>query len=273
MCPPTGKPEEGGGAGGPLAGTKRQTLFFTATWPKSVQQTADAFTARDAIQVSIGQGATGDKLTCNPKVKQTVIVMDEEEKFEKLKEILSEMPPGQTAIVFAGMKAICDKLVTDLQKTKLGLWCRTIHSGKDQWVRDESLQTFKQMTMAEGGQRAVLVATDVAARGIDIPGVYLVVVYDFGRALHSGQNGGVEGYVHRIGRTGRAGKSGRAFTFFTRQDRGAWELCELLRGANQEVPAALADLSWSERRPRAHGFASRKGKGKGKSRGSWGAQW
>merc|ERR1712203_1064319 len=116
---------------------------------------------------------------------------------------------------------------------------------------------------------AVLVATDVASRGLDIPGVALVVVYDFGRALNSGQNGGVESYVHRIGRTGRAGKTGRAFTFYTSEDLGATELIEILRGANQEVPTALEELSWTEDEERWKKdakkafYSGRKGKAKG----------
>ncbi|CAE8601235.1 unnamed protein product, partial [Polarella glacialis] len=93
-------------------------------------------------------------------------------------------------------------------------------------------------------------------------------------ALHSGQNGGVESYVHRIGRTGRAGKRGRAITFFTSEDQGSRELTELLRGAEQEVPAELEALiereeneRWVRDRKAAYwsgGKRGAKGKGKGK---------
>jgi len=121
----------------------------------------------------------------------------------------------------------------------------------------------------------VLVATDVAARGLDIPGVALVIVYDFGRALSSGQNGGVESYVHRIGRTGRAGLRGRAVTFFTSEDQGSKELSELLRGANQTVPESLEAMiegeeheRWVRDRKQAY-WSNRKG-GKGGSKGKGG---
>ena len=82
------------------------------------------------------------------------------------------------------------------------------------------------------GRGNILVATDVAARGLDIPGVAAVLVYDFPLQ--------VEDYVHRIGRTGRAGKEGKAFTFFTKDNRGAAnELIDILQGAGQTVPLAL----------------------------------
>merc|ERR1719420_2386881 len=87
QCKPSGKPEEGGGATGPLAGSKRQTLFFTATWPKEVQRTARSLTSSDALNVSIGQGAGGDKLSANPMVKQTVLMVRPYEKSPKLHEI------------------------------------------------------------------------------------------------------------------------------------------------------------------------------------------
>merc|ERR1740139_2139255 len=110
------------------------------------------------------------------------------------------------------------------------LWCRAIHSGLNQKVRDLFLGKFKEITMrTTKKRRAILVATDVASRGIDIPGVALVIVYDFGRALHSSCNGGVEAYVHRIGRTGRAGRRGKAVTFFTQEDAGSNELIALLK--------------------------------------------
>merc|ERR1719498_2178494 len=212
-------------------------------------------------------------------VKQVVTVMKEEEKMAKLKDIIkNELHKGETAIVFAAMKHICDDVTRELQKAGLGIWCRTIHSGKDQWDRDESLAKFRELTAGNAsGDRGVLVATDVASRGLDIPGVALVIVYDFGRSLHSGQNGGVESYVHRIGRTGRAGKTGRAFTFYTSEDLGATELIELLKGAGQVVPPALEELSWTEDEERwrkdskkafyKKGKGRSKGKGKGDSKG------
>jgi len=263
MCPQTGEPAQGGGATGSKAGTARQTLFFTATWPKEVQQTAWSFTSQDAVQIRIGQSSGDNKLTANKMVKQVVTICDESEKSKLLQDCLAkELKDGETCIVFAGMKATCDELERELHRAKIGCWCKAIHSGKEQWERDAALQEFRDLTAGKAGssKRGIMVATDVAARGLDIPGVALVVVYEFGGSQ------GVESYVHRIGRTGRAGLTGRAFTFFTRRDKGSSELVELLKGADQEVPAELEDLAWHE-----WGKKSRKGgKGKGKGKGKGG---
>merc|ERR1712151_30393 len=121
--------------------------------------------------------------------------------------------------------------------------CRAIHGDKEQWERDQSLQAFRAMASPEAkqlGRKAVLIATDVASRGLDIPGVSLVVIYDFGGEA---DRPGVESYVHRIGRTGRAGKVGRSIAFFTPEDGGASAFAELLRGAGQNVPADLEALA------------------------------
>jgi len=277
QCKPSGKPEEGGGASGALAGSKRQTLFFTATWPKAVQKTARSLTSCDALGISIGQGAGGDKLSANPMVKQTVIMTSYHEKSAKLHEIIKkELGPGQTCVVFAAQKNVCDNLENDIWRkgTEYGFkpWCRVIHSGREQWVRDEALQQFRSLTAAKGDERGILVATDVAARGLDIPGVSMVIVYDFGKSKN-GDGTSVESYVHRIGRTGRAGKSGKAWAFFTDEDSGASELVEVLKGAGQEVPAALqtlGDAEWYKNMERTNkkSWYARGGKGGGKSKGS-----
>jgi len=274
-CKPSGKPEEGGGAAGPLAGSKRQTLFFTATWPKAVQRTARSLTAWDAVSISIGQGADGDKLSSNPMVKQTVLMLGPFEKSARFHDIIkAELGPGQTCVVFASQKNRCDDLEWEIKQksSHYGFkpWCRVIHSGREQWERDEALQQFRKKTAAIGDERSILVATDVAARGLDIPGVAMIVVYDFGKSK-LGDDTSVESYVHRVGRTGRAGKSGKAWAFFTEEDSGACELCEVLQGAGQEVPPALralGDAEWyksmeKENKKNYYKFG-RKGKGSSK---------
>lgn len=273
QCKPSGRAEEGGGASGPLAGSKRQTLFFTATWPKAVQQVARSLTSNDALNVSIGQGTDGDKLSANPMVKQTVLMMSPSEKSARFHQIIKdELGPGQTCLVFAGQKRFCDVLENEIWRkgSEYGFkpWCGVIHSDKDQWIRDEALQQFRKLT-AGGDERGILVATDVAARGLDIPGVAMVVVYDFGRSKNS-DGSSVESYVHRIGRTGRAGKSGKAWTFFTKEDSGAAELVEVLDGAGQEVPPELrrlGDAEWyknMERENKKNFYRNRGRKGSGK---------
>merc|ERR1712039_1165064 len=145
-------------------------------------------------------------------------------------------------------------VVDELKKNKVVDWCHGIHSGKEQYVRDASLQDFRKHT-ANCDRRAVLVATDVAARGLDIPGVALVIVYDL-----NGWNGelNIDSYVHRIGRTGRAGKMGRAFTFVESKDKGIPDLVKLLQDAGQRIPEALQTKEVDERAPLATSEAKKK---------------
>lgn len=274
-----------------LAGKARQTLFFTATWPVGVQRIAAKFTNGKAMQVRIGQGASGNELTANSSVTQTVIVLEENEKFEKLKHIIAtEMQGNETAIVFAMRKATCDVLQNDLLRATIPTkrsgrdmpllaWCRAIHGDREQWERDQSLTAFRAMSTPDAkqlGRKAVLVATDVASRGLDIPGVSLIVVYDFGGEA---DRPGVESYVHRIGRTGRAGKLGRSFTLFTTEDAGAAPFVELLKGAGQEIPSDLEALAKKDAERVVHKKAKggkggkskgagKNGKGGGKSKGA-----
>lgn len=260
----------------------RQTLFFTATWPKSVQRTATSFTKADALQIRIGQGAGGDKLVANSSVKQVVSVVERRGKIEQLKKVLAEeVHEGETAIVFAGTKLTCDYLERELGRNGLSAsWCHAIHGDKEQWEREEVLAKFRTLTASKNMERGVLIATDVAARGLDIPGVAVVVIYDFGSGRHSNPKSAAEAYVHRIGRTGRAGKTGRAVTLFTSDDHGASQLAELLRGASQEVPPALEELAKRQGQGGSSGKckggkgkggkSSRDGKGKGGKGGKGG---
>lgn len=272
------------------ASTARQTLFFTATWPKSVRDVAASFTRRGAVHLSISQGKSGKRLTANANVKQTVLVLAEEDKQPTLVRTLQrKLKASQTAIVFVTRKVVVDSIVRLLQRAGLNMWCRGIHKDKTQQERDETMNKFRRVvTDASHWDRGVLVATDVASRGLDIPDVSLIIIYDFGRSLIS-QSEGVEAYVHRIGRTGRAGNVGRAITFFTERDLGAAQLADVLRQSEQEVPATLQELAETEDERRAARVAAReerkaqaeederqgitrtetprKGKGKGRGKG------
>jgi len=276
-CPKSGRPEDHISPG--LDASVRQTLFFTATWPKSVQQTAASLTNGAAVQIRIGQGAGGDQLTANTSVTQTAWLIDEKQKLTKLKEILEkELAAGETAFVFAKTRHTCDYLEKQIWDEKedlsIGTWCRAIHSHREQWERDASLNMFRNITLGkDNGRKGILIATDVAARGLDIPGVALVVVYDFGGG-NLGENSGVESYVHRIGRTGRAGKVGRAFTFFTEQDTGARKFVKLLDEAKQRVPYELRAFA-EKSKGGGKGGKGKGGKshgGKGKSKGGKGGK-
>ncbi|CAK0856148.1 unnamed protein product, partial [Prorocentrum cordatum] len=245
-CKKTGLPAQAFGAGGSEAGSRRQTLFFTATWPRRVRAAAKELTADGAAQLRIGQGVGSDKLTANKNVRQIVQVVERRDKLQRLINVLtSELSDGDTCIVFCSTRGRVDFVVDSLRREKVVDRCEGIHSSKEQWERDKILERFRGHTAA-ANKRAVLVATDVAARGIDIPGVALVVVYDL-----NGWNGelNIDSYVHRIGRTGRAGKMGRAYTFVDHKDRGLPDLVRLLKDAEQRVPIPLQEVEVGERLP------------------------
>lgn len=237
----------------------RQTLFFTATWPRSVEAVAKSFVSKDAEHLRIAQEG---KLTANRDITQTIEVLGYDDKMDRLREIVRAH--SGTCIVFTATKRTCDWMVQELQGSCA--WARALHSDKEQWEREETLGAFSNMARQRTERTAVLVATNVAARGLDIPGVPLVVSYDFG---------GAEEYVHQIGRTARAGAEGRAHCFFdpafkVASGRGARqgtarELVALLRDAKQAVPDAILNLADAEGGRAA--WADRRGKGRGKGKG------
>eukprot|EP00527_Entomoneis_sp_CCMP2396_P003037 CAMPEP_0198153810 /NCGR_PEP_ID=MMETSP1443-20131203/65864_1 /TAXON_ID=186043 /ORGANISM="Entomoneis sp., Strain CCMP2396" /LENGTH=189 /DNA_ID=CAMNT_0043820285 /DNA_START=24 /DNA_END=589 /DNA_ORIENTATION=+ len=175
----------------------------------------------------------------------------DDEKFAKLTELLKELtdavdpgaapekgvpPPAgggkmhSKVIVFVAKKISCHDLANRLWDD--GFAVDSLHGDRAQWERTRVMQAFK------AGQLRVLIATDVAARGLDVKDVGVVVNYD----MPFGVNG-VEDYVHRIGRTGRAGAKGKAVTFFTPDDRKtAGKLVEVLTKSEQEIPPELQAL-------------------------------
>merc|ERR1740139_1576502 len=156
------------------------------------------------------------------------------QKIQTLKTYLKKnLGSNDSALVFAGTKGTCDLLERAFQDDCKEFWCRAIHGDKEQWVREKILGQYR--AKVAGGQQAVLVATDVAARGLDIPGIALVVVFDFSTPIQPADIA-VESFVHRIGRTGRAGKTGRALTMWTSNDKGSVALIKLLEEAGQVVP-------------------------------------
>jgi len=219
----------------------RQTLFFTATWPRLVQACAQVLCRVDTVHMRVGQ--TQNEMTATNSVAQVVRVVAQDEKPGQFKNMLSnELKKGETAIVFASTRTECQKLCKRVASVFPDAWCAAIHKGMEQAERDKSLTAFREITANAKGRRGVLVATDVASRGLDIPGVALIVIYDFSNQT-VGRTVAAKSYVHRIGRTGRAGKTGRAFTFFTPEDRGAYELREMLQGSGQEVPVKLHEFA------------------------------
>lgn len=190
----------------------RQTVMFTATMPPPLEKLARTYLRRPAT-VYIG---TVGKPT--ERVQQIVIMCTEAEKRNKLVEILERGfdPP---IIIFVNQKRGADILAKSLDK--MGYSACTLHGGKGQEQRDFALASLKQ------GQKEILVATDVAGRGIDIKDVSIVLNYDMAKSI--------EDYTHRIGRTGRAGKTGVAITLLTKEDAA---LFYDLKQAIMESPAS-----------------------------------
>ncbi|XP_021298945.1 DEAD-box ATP-dependent RNA helicase 46 [Herrania umbratica] len=203
--------------------TRRQTLMYTATWPREVRKIA-ADLLLNPVQVNIGNI---DELVANKSITQYVEVLSPMEKHRRLEQILRSQEPGSKIIIFCSTKKMCDQLARNLSRQ---FGAAAIHGDKSQADRDYVLSQFRT------GRSPVLVATDVAARGLDIKDIRVVINYDFPT--------GVEDYVHRIGRTGRAGATGLAYTFFGDQDsKYASDLIKVLEGANQRVPAELRDMA------------------------------
>ncbi|KAL7100674.1 hypothetical protein ACP275_08G010000 [Erythranthe tilingii] len=218
--------------------SRRQTLMYTATWPKEVRRIA-ADLLVNPVQVNIGNV---DELEANKAITQHIEVLSPMDKRRRLEQILRSQEPGSKIIIFCSTKKMCDQLSGNLSRQ---FGAAAIHGDKSQGERDYVLNQFRT------GRSPVLVATDVAARGLDIKDIRVVVNYDFPN--------GVEDYVHRIGRTGRAGATGEAYTFFGDQDsKHASELVKLLEGANQIVPNELRSM------------VSRGG-GMGRGKRQWGA--
>lgn len=207
---------------------ERQTLMFTATWPQSVQALALSFMV-SPVRIQIGGNESGD-LQANTRIEQRVEVVDQRAKEGRLLQLLKAHPKNERVLVFCLYKKEATRVESFLQQR--GIKVVGIHGDLKQEQRTRSLEAFKS------GQTPVLVATDVAARGLDIPEVKLVINVTvssvvYASSVHSPQYIiaqqantiifqfplTIEDYVHRIGRTGRAGKTGQAITLFTEHDK------------------------------------------------------
>ncbi|OTA00923.1 ATP-dependent RNA helicase DBP3 [Trichoderma parareesei] len=211
---------------------ERQTLMFTATWPTSVQSLASTFMV-DPVKITIGSRGKETEngsveLQANTRITQRVEVLDGRDKETRLLQIIKQHQQGKQKddriLVFCLYKKEATRVESFLARK--GVRVGGIHGDLKQEQRTRSLEAFKT------GKTPVLVATDVAARGLDIPEVKLVINVTFPLTI--------EDYVHRIGRTGRAGKTGEAITMFTVQDKAhSGSLINILKGANQPVPDEL----------------------------------
>jgi len=208
-------------------GEERQTLMFSATWPDVVRKLASSF-QRDPIRVTVGS----DDLTANSRVEQVVEVFDDARSKDSrllghLRRLLpktSKLPSLDDArvLVFVLYKKEASRVESMLHRQDYSV--TGLHGDLSQAARIEALQNFKT------GKTRILVATDVAARGLDIPNVAVVLNYSFPLTI--------EDYIHRIGRTGRGGKSGKSITFFTGDNHEralAGELARVLRESGFDI--------------------------------------
>eukprot|EP00697_Spironema_sp_BW2_P008515 gnl/Spiro4/23130_TR11441_c0_g1_i1.p1 gnl/Spiro4/23130_TR11441_c0_g1~~gnl/Spiro4/23130_TR11441_c0_g1_i1.p1 ORF type:complete len:702 (+),score=183.91 gnl/Spiro4/23130_TR11441_c0_g1_i1:38-2107(+) len=222
----------------------RQTLMFSATWPQAIRTLAAKYlSSRNGEWVRITVGS--DELAASSTVTQHVEVLDMRQRDQRLLQLLNKYHSGSNRVlIFVLYKKEAPRLSSFLQAKG---WNNTCISGDlPQARRQEAVDRFRT------GQDPLLIATDVAARGLDIPDVEYVINYSFPLTI--------EDYVHRIGRTGRAGKSGVAHTFFTIGDKPrAGDLVGVLREGKHHVPEELlamgpsrkkVDPVWGEYGPR-----------------------
>lgn len=176
---------------------KRQSLFFSATLASNIVDLSHSI-LRDPVTVTIAP-----ETTTAEKVEQRVCFVTRENKRELLLDLLEKQKPGELALIFSRTKHGSDKLSRYINKA--GLRSEAIHGNRSQPQREKTLDRFRK------GQFPVLVATDVAARGVDVKSITLVVNFDLPNEP--------EAYVHRIGRTGRAGATGLAVSFCCADER------------------------------------------------------
>src|SRR5262249_22741430 len=175
---------------------KRQTLFFSATMPREIVELANAM-LRDPVRLAVTPAATTVE-----RIEQRIIHVERAGKPALLAEVLRS-EPIERALVFTRTKHGADKVVRVLAKA--GFQAAAIHGNKSQGQRERALAAFR------AGEVRTLIATDIAARGIDVEGISHVVNYDLPNIPES--------YVHRIGRTARAGADGIAISFCDHEER------------------------------------------------------
>ena len=228
-------------------GGERQTFMFSATFPKEIQRLASDFLT-DYIFLSVGRvGAAATD------VEQSVEYVEDRDKLPFLIRLLNQIDDG-LVLVFVETKRNADYIENQLIRE--GFPSTSIHGDRTQHEREDALRTFRN------GTTPIMVATDVASRGLDIKGVTQVINYDFPN--------NIDDYVHRIGRTGRAGHKGRAVSFICGKNRNvARDLMDLMVENNHSVPDFLEQMTRGGFRGRGGG-GGRGGRNRG--RGNFGGR-
>ncbi|KAI7368836.1 ATP-dependent RNA helicase, partial [Hortaea werneckii] len=203
----------------------RQTCMWSATWPKEIRQLAADF-QQNFIQVTIGSA----ELSANHRITQVVEVCSDFEKRDRMLKHMERIMDDKNnkVLIFTGTKRVADDITRFLRQD--GWPALSIHGDKQQNERDWVLNEFKT------GKSPIMVATDVASRGIDVKDITHVFNYDYPNNS--------EDYVHRIGRTARAGRTGTAITLFTTDNsKQARDLVNVLHEAKQQIDPRLAEMA------------------------------
>ena len=199
----------------------RQTVMFSATFPRQMEALARKILMKP-IEVQVG----GRSVVCKD-VEQSVMVIEDHQKYFKLLELLGIYQENGLVLVFVEKQQTADHLIRDLMRSAYS--CMALHGGMDQFDRDSTISDFKS------GALKLLVATSVAARGLDVKNLILVINYDCPNHY--------EDYVHRCGRTGRAGNKGNAYTMITpEQQRYCGDIIKALELSHVTVPPELAEM-------------------------------
>ncbi|PHJ22388.1 ethylene-responsive rna helicase [Cystoisospora suis] len=202
----------------------RQTLLWSATWPREVRGLAGTFCRSQVVKLQVGSA----ELQANANVTQRVEVVSSGQLQQRLFSVLEELA-GRKTLVFCETKRQCDQLCRELRYRRLR--ALAIHGDKEQRERDRILHDFRT------GHCDILIATDVASRGLDIHDIQFVINYDVPK--------NIESYIHRIGRTGRGGSTGTAISFFQydffapEKVNMAKKICEAMRSVGQDPPEEL----------------------------------
>ncbi|EEH40864.2 pre-mRNA-processing ATP-dependent RNA helicase prp5 [Paracoccidioides lutzii Pb01] len=205
---------------------QRQTVLFSATFPRNMEALARK-TLTKPVEIVVG-----GRSVVAPEITQIVEVRNEDTKFVRLLALLGDLYADDNnedarTLIFVDRQEAADGLLRDLMHK--GYPCMSIHGGKDQVDRDSTIADFK------AGVFPILIATSVAARGLDVKQLKLVINYDAPNHL--------EDYVHRAGRTGRAGNTGTAVTFLTEvQERYSVDISKALKQSGQQVPEAVQKM-------------------------------
>lgn len=203
----------------------RQTVLFSATFPKQMDSLARKI-LRKPLEITVG-----GRSVVAAEIEQIVEIRPEESKFTRLLEILGQTyneDKDARTLIFVDRQEAADNLLRELLRK--GYLVMSLHGGKDQVDRDSTIADFKS------GVVPIVTATSVAARGLDVKQLKLVINYDAPNHM--------EDYVHRAGRTGRAGNKGTCVTFITpEQERYSVDIYRALKASNAPIPPELEKMS------------------------------